>query len=286
MTVVLSNNQLLIDLLAELTTPPPCFQPGSHRLWDDPHIAPQMLRAHLDPTTDAASRQPETIDRTVAWITDTLGLEPGAHLLDLGCGPGLYCRRFADRGLRVTGVDISENSLRYAREQDARPEYIRMDYRDLDFEGVFDAAVLIYGDLCVLAPADRDTVLRAVHRALRPGGWFVCDVMTPAHHARRLVEERADWRASSGGFFRPGPHLLLERYLDYPQQSAGLAQHFVIEPEGTFTEYRLWTLYYTPETIRAALADQGFAVTALNGDLTGTPLASGSEWIGVVARRS
>ncbi len=76
-----------------------------------------MLATHLDPTIDLASRRPETIDRTVAWIVETLGLEPGDSVLDLGCGPGLYTQRFAQRGQRVSGVDYSRRSIEYAGQQ-------------------------------------------------------------------------------------------------------------------------------------------------------------------------
>jgi len=41
----------------------------------------------------------------------------------------------------------------------------------------------------------------------------------------------------------------------------------------------------TPDSIRAELAQNGFAVESLWNDLTGTPYAEPSDWIGVVARR-
>jgi SAM-dependent methyltransferase len=287
MTTLLQDNRLRIDLLADLAAIPPCFEPGQRLLWNDAHIAGQMLAAHLDPNTEAASRKPATIDQTVKWIAAQTGLHDGDSLLDLGCGPGLYCRLFAQRGLQVTGVDISENSLRYARQHDSRSSYIHMDYRELTFENTFDAAVLIYGDLCPLIPPDRDLVLGHIHRALKPGGWFVCDVTTPAHHARRLLDGDVQWHVfPHGGFFRPGPHLLLERYTDYADQQTGLDQHFVIEPDGQVTEFRLWTSYYTAERISAVLNTQGFRVVGLYNDLTGTPLSTDSEWIGVVAQRN
>ena len=73
-----------------------------------------MLAAHLDPTNDLASRRPETIDRSVDWLMQTLNLESGDALLDLGCGPGLYASRFARKGVQVTGVDYSRRSIDYA----------------------------------------------------------------------------------------------------------------------------------------------------------------------------
>jgi SAM-dependent methyltransferase len=98
---------LNLDLLQALQEKPEPFTPGEKLFWDDPHISKGMLATHLDPTIDLASRRPETIDRTVAWIVETLDLGPGDSVLDLGCGPGLYTQRFAQWGLRVSGMDYS-----------------------------------------------------------------------------------------------------------------------------------------------------------------------------------
>ena len=160
---------------------PALFAPHEAPFWDDPHIATQMLAAHLDPETDAASRRPATIDATVAWIVEQLGLSAGDRVLDLGCGPGLYCQRLARLGLDVTGIDLSENSLLYAREQAAAEglpiRYIHANYLTLDAAAEYDAALLIYYDFGVLPDPDRDDLLRRVRRALRPAGAFVFDVL-------------------------------------------------------------------------------------------------------------
>jgi hypothetical protein len=76
--------------LARHARKPQLDAPGEALFWNDPYIAQQMLKAHLDPDTDAASRKPETIERSVAWMVDQLQLGRGSRFLDLGCGPGLY----------------------------------------------------------------------------------------------------------------------------------------------------------------------------------------------------
>jgi len=43
-------------------------------------------------------------------------LEPGARVLDAGCGSGFFSARFLERGLRVTAMDISGEALDLARE--------------------------------------------------------------------------------------------------------------------------------------------------------------------------
>jgi SAM-dependent methyltransferase len=263
------------------------FASGEPLFWDDPHISAQMLAAHLDPHTEAASRRPAVIEQTAGWIIDMLRLHPGDMLLDLGCGPGLYCARLAERGLRVTGVDYSRRSIDYARQfaadHDLPITYRYENYLALEDENLYDAVLLIYGDLCPLAPEQRDLLLRHIHRALKPGGRFVFDVTTRACRDRLGVKNH--WYVAETGFWKPGPHLVLEQGFDYPVQSIYLDQFVVIEAGGATSVYRNWFQDYTPETICPVLEAQGFAVRGYWADLLGTPYQPGAEWIGLVAQK-
>lgn len=274
--------------LLELQDKPAPFTPGEPLFWDDPHISAQMLKFHLDPHTDAASRRPDTIDRSADWIIQTLGLAPGASLLDLGCGPGLYTSRFAQAGFRVTGVDYSRRSIAYASDyasqHDLAVTYRYQNYLELDDENIYDAAFLIFGDFCPLNPQQRSKLLGNIRRALKPNGYFVLDVSTREHRRKHGVKN--GWYAAESGFWKPGPHLVLEQGFDYPDQSIWLDQYVVIEADAKISAYRNWFQDYTPETISAELAQGGFAVQSLWGDLTGQPLTTDSEWIGVMAQRA
>jgi SAM-dependent methyltransferase len=282
---VLERGRLDLEGLVSLAARPPRFAPHEAPFWDDPHIAQQMLAAHLDPFTDAASRRPETIDRTIDWLVDRLDLRPGASVLDLGCGPGLYCTRFARRGLTVTGIDLSGNSIDYARrashEQGLAVQYVVADYVTLDAVASFDAVVMISFDFCVLPDDTRDELLRRIRRALKPDGVFAFDVTTPH---RSLPEDGASrWDLRSGGFWRPGPYLELTRTFLYADTATDLRQTLIIEPDGRTTVYRIWNQTYTPETIASVLAAQSFEVRDLWSDLAGTTRETNSSSLGVVA---
>ena len=112
--LIVNGDRLDLARLQQLQQRPEPFTPGEPLFWDDPHISKGMLASHLNPNVAGASRRPETIDRTVAWLVETLGLREGDAVVDLGCGPGLYASRLAERGLRVTGVDYSRRSIAYA----------------------------------------------------------------------------------------------------------------------------------------------------------------------------
>jgi SAM-dependent methyltransferase len=281
--LITPEGRLRLDVLHAAAQKPARLAPGEPRFWDDPYIATQMLKAHLDPETEAASRRPETIERTVVWIMDTLKLQPGMDLLDLGCGPGLYTKRFATRGLHVTGMDFSANSLAYARAHDPASTYLLQNYVTLDHEAAYDAVTLIYGDFCVLEDADRDRLLDAIRRALRPGGAFVLDVTTASYMAEAAFPN--EWYiAPEGGFWKPGPHLVLQQRYHYPEDDTTLDQYLVIEEDGTFSAYHNWLHHYSPATLTPILEAHGFTLEGVYGDLTGAPYTPDSRWLGVVAR--
>lgn len=244
-----------------------------------------MLAAHLDPSTPAASAPPDVIDARVEWIAERLGLRPGDSLVDLGCGPGLYTERFARHGLEVTGIDISSTSIEYARSNEPQAVYRCEDYLTMTDAEAFDAATLIYGDYCTFGHTDRARLLHNVHRSLKTDGWFVLDVSTEKHH---ISDNCGDgWWVSPGrGFWKPGPHLVLSRHFQYPEESLALDQYAIVEANGKLSVYRNWFRHFDAASITAELESGGFEVRGLYGDLAGKPLDPDGHWIGVVAQRN
>jgi SAM-dependent methyltransferase len=275
-----------LDALARALRRPFRFAPHDAPFWNDPYIAQRMLEAHLDPAHDAASRRPEVVERTVAHLVAALRLVPGHRLLDLGCGPGLYAIRFARLGLDVSGIDLSDGSITYARAAAHRAgvpiDYQVADYTRAPLGGPFDAAVLIYLDFGVLDDAGRDAMLDAVQCALVPGGRLAFDVKAPAR--ARVADGSLTVERSDGGFWRPGPHLVIETTWRY-DADLDLTQVAVVEPDATVTIYRIWDRAYGSGELRRLLARHGFTVEATWEDLGGSPFRRRSPTVAVVARR-
>lgn len=276
----------LYDDLHDLMKPPALYERTDAAFWDDEHISRGMLTAHLDPEFEGASRSFAFMDRSVAWIRRVA--PPAAHprLLDLGCGPGLYAERFARAGYEVTGVDLSLRSLDYERrtagEQGLAIDYRCQNYLELDLDGAFDVAVMIYCDFGALSTDERRIVLRRVRDRLRPGGALVLDVFS----LRKLeaFEERTVWEDHpAGGFWNAGPHFEVQRCCRFAD-AVSLEQIAVIAPEGA-TSYHVWNTYFTPEALSEELEEAGFEVAELVGDAAGAPLDETSPTIAVVARK-
>jgi SAM-dependent methyltransferase len=107
----------------------------------------------------------------VQELLDLLPLRP--DILELGVGAGVRSSRLlAGRG-RLTGVDISSEQLRRARERLPGATLLHADFTELELEPQsFDAVVALYV-LNHVPQDDLGPLVRRVARWLRPGGHFL-----------------------------------------------------------------------------------------------------------------
>jgi SAM-dependent methyltransferase len=117
---------------------------------------------------DAEFQPAPLASETWQTLLELLGDGDGS-LVDVGCGTGSYAAALAELGWTVTGVDVSDDMLRRAREKGV--DAVRADATTLPFEDAcFDAAVSVFTHTDV---DDFSGVVREVARVLRPGGAFV-----------------------------------------------------------------------------------------------------------------
>ncbi|MFW5991982.1 MAG: class I SAM-dependent methyltransferase [Halanaerobiaceae bacterium] len=276
-----------LDKIKKMSGKPALFTKSTHPFWDDKHISRKMLEAHLDPKWDAASRNHKTIDRTVDWLDENIFGEEPLDIVDLGCGPGLYCSRLAERDHRLTGIDFSERSIEYAREYARKNElditYINQDYLKLNYISRFDVIIFIYGDFGVLSNRERDKLLSKIYRALKPGGYFIFDVFT---HARRKNKVRKNWQLADKGFWSKDPYLSLTETFYYPDNDTYLDQTLVINQAEEVKVYRIWDHVYSKKDLLNILGQVGFVNHQVYSNFQGKEYNENSDTLSVITGKS
>jgi SAM-dependent methyltransferase len=150
-------------------------------------------------------------------FAEQAGFEAGQHLLDIGCGIGGPSRFFAaERGCRVTGIDLTEDYVRTAENLSRRVGLSgKVSYRQasaiaLPFEaGTFDGAYMIHVGMNI---EDKAALFAGVRRVLKHGGTFALfEVMRAregelaypvpwaASRETSFVAPRADYRSALEG---------------------------------------------------------------------------------------
>lgn len=107
-------------------------------------------------------------------VLSEVGIEPGFHLLDYGCGPGSYSLAAAElvgQSGKVYAADISGLALRRVQSSASKKGLGNIETVHTDCEtglenGTIDV-VLLYDTYHDLAEPDR--VLEELHRVLKPG---------------------------------------------------------------------------------------------------------------------
>ncbi|MEZ4965337.1 MAG: class I SAM-dependent methyltransferase [Saprospiraceae bacterium] len=115
--------------------------------------------------------------RALDNLLSALQLPSGARILDLACGKGRHSRYLAGRGYDVTGIDISEKSISYARQHETdRLAFYQHDMR-LPFRiNYFDAVMNMFTSFGYFRhDSDHLLTLKNVWRNLKPGGLFLLD---------------------------------------------------------------------------------------------------------------
>jgi 2-polyprenyl-3-methyl-5-hydroxy-6-metoxy-1,4-benzoquinol methylase len=276
----------LFEFLCEVTRrPEPFAEYTARELWTDAHISQKMLAFHLDPTVDAASRNHGFLDRSAEWIVSHFGLSPGSKVADFGCGPGLYAQRLARKGVDVTGIDFSANSLRYARDEAVRErlqiEYVQADYLDFQTERGFDLIIMIMCDFCALSPEQRHVLLRTFRSLLAPNGTILFDVYSPAMFDTR--EESSTYAPNlMDGFWSSEPYFGFLNTFKYERERVLLDKYTIVERERIRRIFN-WLQCFSAASLDSELTGCGLQVVERLGDVAGSPYSPSATEFAVVA---
>jgi ubiquinone/menaquinone biosynthesis C-methylase UbiE len=101
-------------------------------------------------------------------------IHPGANLLDLCCGTGQMAQHLIEQGYQVTGLDISEGMLKYARQNAPNAQFICDDARFFNLPPTFHAVISPSGSLNhMMSIAELKQVFTKVYDALLDQGIFL-----------------------------------------------------------------------------------------------------------------
>ena len=98
----------------------------------------------------------------------------GTSILDLCCGTGHMAQHLIEQGYKVTGLDISEAMLRYARENAPNAQFILDDARLFKLPPSFNAVISPSGSLNhIMTIEELQQVFTKVYNALLDNGVFL-----------------------------------------------------------------------------------------------------------------
>ena len=128
----------------------------------------------------------------VDFLESEIEFDRTRQILDVGCGTGRHAIELTRRGYHVTGIDLSEDQLRKAREKAGNEgievTFLQQDARDFSFNNPFDLVIMICEGAFALMETDEMNfrILQNAERLLKQGGKFIfttLNALFPLHHS-------------------------------------------------------------------------------------------------------
>jgi len=204
--------------------------------------------------------------------------------VDLACGTGSVALLLAEKGLQVTGVDMSPDMLCMAAQKadgvENRPVFACQRLQELCLPKAVDLAVCALDSMDYITdPADCREAIRRVYKALNPGGCFIFDVNTPeklrAMDGQIFLDEDDDVYCVWRGEFDEKTNICTY-WMDLFQRRGKVWDR-------SFEEHREYA--YTPQQLTGYLKDAGFTGIEVFGDRRLTPPEPGEQRIYLKARK-
>lgn len=210
-----------------------------------------------------------------------LDLPPGASILDVPCGTGRHAVEFAAAGLRVTGVDLSEETLALARRRALQAgvevEWVCRDMRDLPWQGRFNGVACLFHSFGYLGQEGDAQALAAMVRALKPGGRLLLDLPNRDYYVDSVPP--SFWQET-------GSHWVLCSFRFDPLEGVAHTDYILVPKGGGEPETRVSSVrWYTLPELRGLLAAAGAALEEVYGEWDGRPVTGDAPKLIALARR-
>ena len=131
----------------------------------------------------------------VDFLESEIEFDRTKQILDVGCGTGRHAIELAKRGYQVTGIDLSEDQLKKAREKAGNEmvevTFLQRDARDFSFDNPFDLVIMICEGAFPLMETDEMNfrILQKAELSLKQGGKFIFTTLNALFPLRHSVDD-------------------------------------------------------------------------------------------------
>ncbi len=241
---------VLPEALAERPRRPKRSKPWFEEVFDESY-----LRTLPFMTADQTLRE-------VDFIESSLAVAKGGEVLDIACGYGRHAIELVQRGLSVTGLDLSLPLLIRAADESQRREvsvnFVHTDMREMSFERQFSGAYCMLTSFGYFDEESNLKVAEGIARALKPGGRLLIDVVNRDYIVGDLPA-RVWWE---------GEGCVVLEEVDFNFNTNRILTHrSVVFEDGQQLEQEISVRVYSLHELGKLLRQAGFRVIEVSGSI-------------------
>ncbi|MGX0373862.1 class I SAM-dependent methyltransferase [Staphylococcus sp. HKU1] len=266
---------------------PERFSPSPQNIWTEEKISPFIFQSYFNNDVYGGSKDDDFLKKSISFIDKIATRNSCTSILDLGCGPGIYCSPLFDLGYTVSGMDISQKAISYAQEYAKKNHqdisYYNNDILTVDLEEKYDMVILLYEIFSSFSLDNRKKVLKKIYNTLDTNGIFIFDVPSE----KRYIEHNPMkiWE-----IFKPGDILLKETcyyFFSTEQFSQNLLFNhsvFLFENSEIVNCYD-WIQCFDKKMLFDELSQNGFNILKVYSNTCGDELKPESHSIALICQK-
>lgn len=137
------------------------------------------------------NRDEQEAAKFIDKLIDHLQPSAGALMLDVACGKGRHAVHLAEKGFDVTGIDLSEDSIKEALlHQTEKLHFYMHDMRLPFYINYYDFAFNFFTSFGYFnTRREHDNSIRTIAQSIKQGGCFVMDYLNVHYAENHLVHQ-------------------------------------------------------------------------------------------------
>ncbi|MDX2020679.1 MAG: methyltransferase domain-containing protein [Deltaproteobacteria bacterium] len=200
--------------------------------------------------------------REVNFIKASLEPPEGGEILDVACGYGRHSIELAQRGLKVTGIDLSLPLLIRAADESQRRalsvNFVHADMREMSFDNQFDGACCMMTSFGYFDEETNLKVAQGIFKGLKPGGRLLIDAINRDYIVTDLPT-RVWWE---------GDGCVVLEEVDFSFNTSRISvRRSVVFQDGRQIEQDISIRAYSLHELGRLFRQAGFRVTEVSGSL-------------------
>lgn len=215
------------------------------------------------------------------YVCKIASLKKGSKVLDAACGIGRISVELAERGLDVTGVDITSSVLEAAKDmaesQKLKIDFIQQDLRDFCRKDYFDCAINLYTSFGYCDSKEDDyKILKNIALSLKKDGIFIMECVS---------RETAIMYFTKGEQFERAGFTVNTEF-SVKGAWEGLCSKWILTDKDNHKIVHEYTqrLYSAPQ-LRDKLLECGFTSAQVYGDFDYSPYNENARTMIIVAKK-
>lgn len=215
------------------------------------------------------------------YVCKIASLKKGSKVLDAACGIGRISVELAERGLEVTGVDITSSVLEAAKDmaesQKLKIDFIQQDLRDFCRKDYFDCAINLYTSFGYCDSKEDDyKILKNIALSLKKDGIFIMECVS---------RETAIMYFTKGEQFERAGFTVNTEFSVKGAWEGLCSKWILTDKDNHKIEHEYTQRLYSAPQLRDKLLECGFTSAQVYGDFDFSPYNENARTMILVARK-